>query len=365
MENPAQPLPPCVAPRFRRDDVSRALAHHCRPVCDVPSGAHRPVLRHGPRPGRRQRGDGVRGPGHSHRCYSQPPGLQRRPPPPPSPSNCCPERAPWRVGRPGPSPFSCRASPRWPSPGWLGAKIPKHGHGHAPGPRRSRARRRRRPLSLSVLSRPLEHGGAKTCVRASRAAVSAPIGPGLAIAPVQHWQSTAVYVPVVVAITSGYEGKHGIGTETDGANTVVLMGARLYNPATGRFLQMDPLPAGSANAYDYVGQDPLNAGDLSGDCVLGICWSSVGHWVVRQLAKACEVEGGNPVRCGVMAGGIAPNFKDAAQRPAPGWEWRGSGPAGSGQGNWYNPVTDQMLHPDLNHPGPIGPHYDYRGPDTS
>jgi uncharacterized protein with PIN domain len=35
-----------------------------------------------PRPGRRQRGDRVRGPGHSHRRYSQPPGLQRRPPPP-------------------------------------------------------------------------------------------------------------------------------------------------------------------------------------------------------------------------------------------------------------------------------------------
>ena len=67
----------------------------------------------------------------------------------------------------------------------------------------------------------------------------------------------------------GYEGKHGIGTETDGANTVVLMGARLYNPATGRFLQMDPLPAGSANAYDYVDQDPLNGSDLSGTCFLG------------------------------------------------------------------------------------------------
>lgn len=27
--------------------------------------------------------------------------------------------------------------------------------------------------------------------------------------------------------------------------------------------------------------------------------------------------------------------------------------------NWYNPVTKEMLHPDLKHPAPIGPHWDY------
>jgi RHS repeat-associated protein len=65
-------------------------------------------------------------------------------------------------------------------------------------------------------------------------------------------------------LSYGYEGKHGIGTETDGANTVMLMGARLYNPATGRFLQVDPVFGGSCNAYDYVCQDPVNGSDLNG-----------------------------------------------------------------------------------------------------
>ncbi len=85
----------------------------------------------------------------------------------------------------------------------------------------------------------------------------------------------------------GYEGKHGIGTETDGANTVMLMGARLYNPATGRFLQVDPVPGGSANAYDYVGQDPLNASDLYGDNV----WNGSPGKTARAVCHGIEIWG--------------------------------------------------------------------------
>lgn len=44
----------------------------------------------------------------------------------------------------------------------------------------------------------------------------------------------------------------------------VLMGLRVYDPSTGRFLQSDPVPGGSANAYDYAGHDPLNQQDDSG-----------------------------------------------------------------------------------------------------
>ncbi len=61
---------------------------------------------------------------------------------------------------------------------------------------------------------------------------------------------------------------------------------------------------------------------------------------------------------------IYPNFEDPTQPPGPGWEWKGTGPPESGRGAWYDPSTDQSLHPDLNHPNPKGPHYDYRGPDT-
>ncbi|MFE3034265.1 DNRLRE domain-containing protein [Streptomyces canus] len=47
-------------------------------------------------------------------------------------------------------------------------------------------------------------------------------------------------------------------------NGVTLMGVRLYDPTSGRFLSVDPVPGGNANAYDYVNADPLNQYDLDG-----------------------------------------------------------------------------------------------------
>ncbi|MFE5797990.1 DNRLRE domain-containing protein, partial [Streptomyces sp. NPDC056503] len=44
---------------------------------------------------------------------------------------------------------------------------------------------------------------------------------------------------------------------------LVLMGVRLYNPTTGRFLTADPIYGGGANAYGYPG-DPINQYDLTG-----------------------------------------------------------------------------------------------------
>jgi RHS repeat-associated protein len=56
-------------------------------------------------------------------------------------------------------------------------------------------------------------------------------------------------------------------TELDSG--VVNMGARTYVPAIGRFLQADPVPGGSANAYAYVFGDPVGESDLSGEYTPG------------------------------------------------------------------------------------------------
>ena len=51
---------------------------------------------------------------------------------------------------------------------------------------------------------------------------------------------------------------------TGAALSLIQMGVRLYDPSLGRFLQPDPVAGGSANAYDYCYQDPVNCFDLDG-----------------------------------------------------------------------------------------------------
>jgi len=50
----------------------------------------------------------------------------------------------------------------------------------------------------------------------------------------------------------------------DALGGVVLMGVRLYNPVTGRFLTVDPIYGRSDNSYEYAGGDPVNRVDLDG-----------------------------------------------------------------------------------------------------
>ncbi|HSH61458.1 MAG TPA: RHS repeat-associated core domain-containing protein, partial [Acidimicrobiales bacterium] len=45
---------------------------------------------------------------------------------------------------------------------------------------------------------------------------------------------------------------------------LMRMGVRLYDPALGRFLQVDPIEGGNDNDYEYCSGDPINCFDLDG-----------------------------------------------------------------------------------------------------
>jgi RHS repeat-associated protein len=59
-----------------------------------------------------------------------------------------------------------------------------------------------------------------------------------------------------------------LGVYFDSSTGLYKMGTRYYDPALGRFTQVDPVPGGSANRYDYAVQDPVNFADPRGTRVL-------------------------------------------------------------------------------------------------
>ncbi|GAA3311495.1 hypothetical protein GCM10020295_81290 [Streptomyces cinereospinus] len=69
---------------------------------------------------------------------------------------------------------------------------------------------------------------------------------------------------------------------TETLTGLTLMGARLYNAATGRFLTIDPVYGGSANAYEYALADPRNNYDLDGRWV----WAVRGGWVAIRYVTS-------------------------------------------------------------------------------
>ncbi|WNM24385.1 RHS repeat-associated core domain-containing protein [Demequina capsici] len=94
-------------------------------------------------------------------------------------------------------------------------------------------------------------------------------------------------------LTYGWLGAKERATDTTG---LMLMGVRLYNPVTGSFTSVDPVPGGNTTAYTYP-QDPINKYDTTGKFAfaaalafgLADSWNPTGWIVVAAVVVAVTV----------------------------------------------------------------------------
>jgi RHS repeat-associated protein len=73
----------------------------------------------------------------------------------------------------------------------------------------------------------------------------------------------------------------------DTPSGATMMGLRLYDPTTGRFLSIDPIVGGNSNAYDYCGAEPVNCTDITGAFRVSWWdhWWSPVHYVSIKFSK--------------------------------------------------------------------------------
>ncbi|MFI5935384.1 RHS repeat-associated core domain-containing protein [Actinoplanes sp. NPDC051494] len=86
--------------------------------------------------------------------------------------------------------------------------------------------------------------------------------------PAAGLTATYVYDEYGNPVTGGTGPRYGYLGEAqrsaDNTAELITMGVRLYNPGTGRFLSVDPVYGGNANAYEYCTADPVNCRDFDG-----------------------------------------------------------------------------------------------------
>ena len=137
--------------------------------------------------------------------------------------------------------------------------------------------------------------------------------------------------------------------------------------------------------FAYCGNNPVRYSDPSGKFFVETLVATVGaEWAVTIIVGGIVIVSGlvfqtvNELAEWISNQWYRPSFEvnyaqeqqletvpdvtypgDDPQKAPDGTEWKGKGSPGGKDGNYYNKSTGESYHPDLDHPEPIGPHWDY------
>jgi RHS repeat-associated protein len=162
---------------------------------------------------------------------------------------------------------------------------------------------------------------------------------------------------------------------------LVNFGFRDYDPELREWTSLDPLMQDS-NPYRYCFDDPLHFLDPDGRFALVV---PILTWGGAAITSPIWGTGALAVAGGMVVGYLG--YKgyqyvmkslekespygwddlgyDPSRCPDEGYIWKGSGTPSSRKGNWVRgeKPNQETLYPDLEHPLPIGPHWDYTSPE--
>ena len=151
---------------------------------------------------------------------------------------------------------------------------------------------------------------------------------------------------------------------------------RDYDPTTGRYIESDPIGLGGGlNTFAYAEGNPLTFVDSLGLQPDWICWRFPVTCLALKLvsprpnALTCKVDPANPLPPFLNSKPVPPpptlpnfDFNDPKKPPTnpdgKKWDWHGPDAPGGDRGAWVNPDDpDQSVHPDIDHPPPVGPNW--------